>query len=87
MTLSGAFALACLWALAANVVAMVRSRDGHRRAAMILMMTGIPVLGLVTLKGGPVWGGVLLACGALLLRWPLIALWRRLLVMRSRSSG
>lgn len=79
MNLTIALALACIWAVAANIAAVLPSRDRHRRAAVILIATGVPILGLVTWKGGLIWGLVALACGASLLRWPLRHLWRRLL--------
>jgi NhaP-type Na+/H+ or K+/H+ antiporter len=69
-------ALACLWLIAANVVAMLPSRDRHWTAAFILIAIGIPIVGWVTWKNGPWWGLLVLACGASVLRWPVIYLWR-----------
>ncbi len=71
-------AAACLWLIAANLIAMLPSRDHHWRAAYVLIALGIPLLGWVTFVAGPIWGLALLAAGASLLRWPLIHLWRRL---------
>lgn len=67
---------AFVWLIAANVIAMFPSRDQHWRNAYILIAIGIPLLGWVTLVEGPVWGLLILAGGASVLRWPLIHLWR-----------
>ena len=67
---------AFLWLLIANVIAMFPSRDHHWRAAYVLIAIGIPLVGWVTLVEGPVWGILILAGGASVLRWPLIHLWR-----------
>ncbi len=69
-------ALGCLWLIAANLIAMLPSRDYHWRAAYGLIAVGIPILGWVTFVGGPLWGMVFLAAGASLLRWPVVYLWR-----------
>lgn len=63
--------LACLWALVACLVAMGPQRY-HWPAAWALIATGIPILGYATLILGPVWGFLLLAAGASVLRYPLI---------------
>ena len=68
--------LACLWLIAANVIAMLPSRDHHWRAAYALIVVGIPLLGWVTWQAGPVWGLILLGAGACILRWPLVYFWR-----------
>lgn len=68
--------LACLWAIAATVTAMLPSRDHHWRAAYLLIAAGIPILGWVTYENGPWVGLIVLAAGASILRWPLIYLWR-----------
>lgn len=77
-------AAAFLWLIVANLVAMFPSRDHHWRAAYALIAVGIPLLGWVTWANGPVWGLVLLAAGASVLRWPLILGWRWL---RRRTKG
>jgi hypothetical protein len=69
-------ALACLWLVSANLIAMFPSRDQHWRAAYALIALGIPLLGWVTYAGGPFLGLAFLAAGASLLRWPLVHLWR-----------
>ncbi len=74
MTLS--LILALLWLVAANVLAMIPSKDNHWMRAYFLIGIGIPLLGFVTLENGPVWGLVVLAAGASVLRWPVIYLSR-----------
>ncbi len=68
--------LACLWAVAANVLAMLPSRDNHWRNAYILIWVGIPLLGYVTYENGPWIGLLVLAAGMSVLRWPMIYLGR-----------
>ena len=68
--------LACLWALAANLAAMIPSRDNHWRRAYVLIACGIPLLGFVTYENGPVAGLVVLVAGMSLLRWPVVHLGR-----------
>ena len=68
--------LACLWAVAANVAALIPSRDNHWRRAYWLIGAGIPILGLVTWAHGP-WAGLLVLLGGMsVLRWPVIRLGR-----------
>lgn len=63
--------LACLWAIAANVLAMMPSRRNHWPQAWALMATGVPILVLMGVQNGP-WGVVLLVLAATsILRWPL----------------
>lgn len=68
--------LACLWAVAANVLAMLPSRDNHWRRAYALIALGVPVLGLVAWQHGPWLGLLVLAAGMSVLRWPVIYLAR-----------
>ena len=68
--------LACMWALMANLLAMVPSRDNHWRRAYVLIAIGIPLLGFVTYQNGPWWGLAVLAAGMSILRWPVIYLGR-----------
>ncbi|MBM2291358.1 DUF2484 family protein [Sulfitobacter pseudonitzschiae] len=82
MTLSLIFA--CLWALAANVIAMTPSRDHHWRVAYVLIAAGIPILGFVTMQHGPWIGLLVMVAGVSMLRWPVIYLGRWL---RSRTLG
>lgn len=74
MTLS--LTLAALWALLANILAMLPSRDNHWRRAYGLIAAGIPILGYVTYENGPWWGLAVLVAGMSVLRWPLIYLGR-----------
>jgi hypothetical protein len=75
---------ACLWAVAANVAAMFPSRRKHWPAAIVLLATGIPLLGWITYENGPLWGLLALAGGMSVLRWPFVYLWRWL---RRRTLG
>ena len=79
--------LACLWAVAANLLAMLPSRDRHWRRAYLLIALGVPVLGLVTWENGPWIGLLVLAAGMSVLRWPVIhpGRWLRWLGQRSGS--
>ncbi|KUJ76835.1 hypothetical protein AVO45_10055 [Ruegeria marisrubri] len=64
--------LACVWAIAANLLAMTPSRDNHWTTAYVLIAIGIPLLGYVTYENGP-WLGLLgLMAGMSVLRWPVI---------------
>lgn len=76
--------LAFLWLIAANVAAMLPSRDHHWRRAYVLIALGIPLLGWATWVHGPVVGLILLAAGGSVLRWPLLFLGRWL---RNRLRG
>ncbi|OBY28286.1 DUF2484 family protein [Leisingera sp. JC1] len=70
MTLS--LTLAAVWALAANILAMIPSRDNHWRRAYVLIALGIPLLGYVTYENGPWWGLAVLLAGMSVLRWPAL---------------
>ncbi|OWU83961.1 hypothetical protein ATO6_16270 [Oceanicola sp. 22II-s10i] len=74
MTLS--LILACVWGLAATVAAMVPSRDDHWTRAYVLIAVGVPILLAVFWQHGPVIGGLVLAGGLSVLRWPVIYLGR-----------
>ncbi|WP_027258343.1 MULTISPECIES: DUF2484 family protein [Leisingera] len=74
MTLS--LTLAAIWALTANVLAMIPSRDNLWRRAYVLIALGIPLLGYVTYENGPWWGLAVLLAGMSVLRWPVIYLGR-----------
>ncbi|SLN50853.1 hypothetical protein ROJ8625_02527 [Roseivivax jejudonensis] len=69
MTLSLILALA--WAVTANVLAMIPSRDNHWSRAYVLIAVGIPLLGFVTYENGPWIGLLALAAGMSVLRWPV----------------
>ena len=68
--------LAALWAILANVLAMMPSRDQHWRNAYMLIAVGIPIVGYVTVQHGPWVGMLILAAGMSVLRWPVIYLGR-----------
>jgi len=68
--------LTCLWAISANVLAMLPSSDNLWRRAYALIAVGIPILGLVTWQHGPWLGLLVLAAGMSMLRWPVIYLGR-----------
>lgn len=74
--------LACAWAVLANLLAMIPSRDNHWMRAYALIAVGIPILGYVTWQNGPWVGLLVLAAGMSLLRWPVVYLgrWARNLV-------
>ena len=76
--------LAALWALMANILAMTPSRDNHWRGAYVLIVVGIPILGLVTWEHGPWVGMLILGMGMSVLRWPVIYLgrWIRRVTLR-----
>jgi len=74
MTLS--LILAALWAVVANVLALIPSGDNHWRRAYVLIALGIPLLGYVTYENGPWWGLAVLLAGMSVLRWPVIYLGR-----------
>jgi len=75
--------LACLWGIAANVIAMFPSRHHHWPAAYVLIALGIPIVGYVTWQNGPMIGLIVLIAGMSVLRWPVIFLGRWL----RRRSG
>jgi hypothetical protein len=70
--------LALVWLVAANVLALIPSRDDHWTRAYVLIALGVPLLGWLTVANGPVAGVLALAAGASVLRWPLILALRRL---------
>ncbi|WP_425038409.1 DUF2484 family protein [Primorskyibacter sp. S187A] len=74
--MTASLTLACAWALAANLVAMLPSRDNHWTWAYVLIAIGVPILGFVTWQHGPWVGLFVMLAGMSLLRWPVIYLWR-----------
>lgn len=78
MTAAICLALVIVWMLAANVPLLVADRF-RRGAGYALVLLGVPILGFVTWQAGPVWGLMLLALGAAMLRWPPMMLGRGLL--------
>ena len=74
--MTGSLVAACLWLIAANVLAMIPSKDNHWRRAYFLIAVGVPLLGWVTYENGPIWGVLVLVAGMSVLRWPVIYLVR-----------
>lgn len=64
--------MACfIWAIVANILALIPSRDSHWTRAYVLIAIGIPLLGWVTYENGPWIGLIVLLAGMSILRWPL----------------
>ena len=59
--MSLSLALACLWLVLANVLAMIPSRDNHWARAYGLIALGVPLVGWVTWVNGPTVGLLVLA--------------------------
>ncbi|NOD34721.1 MULTISPECIES: DUF2484 family protein [unclassified Ruegeria] len=74
--MSLSLALAALWGLTANILAMLPSKDNHWTRAYYLIAVGIPILGFVTYENGPWIGLLVLVAGMSMLRWPVIYLTR-----------
>jgi len=74
MTLS--LALACLWGVAANVIAMFPSKRQHWPAAYVLIAFGVPIAAGVVYQNGPWIGLVVLFAMMSVLRWPVYYLWK-----------
>ena len=70
--------LACIWAIIANVLAMMPSKDNHWTNAYVLIAVGIPIVGYVTWQHGPGAGLFVMVAGMSILRWPVIYLTRRI---------
>lgn len=88
MTMTLSLSLACLWAVAANIAAVIPSNDNHWRRAYVLIAIGVPLVGYVTYENGPVIGILVLAAGASMLRWPVIYLTRWIRrVVRGQGDG
>ena len=82
--MSLSLALALVWLVLANVLAMIPSRNNHWARAYALIIVGVPLVGWVTWVNGPIVGLLVLAAGASVLRWPLIYLGRW---VRARIGG
>lgn len=85
--MTGSLALAALWAVVTQAIALTPSRDLHWRAAYILIALGLPVLVWVFVQHG-VWIGLLvLAAAGSVLRWPVLYLgrWLRRTLGRGRA--
>lgn len=70
--MSLAFILVCLWAILANVLAMLPSKDYHWRSAYFLLGLVVPLIGYVIIQHG-LWAGLLVLVGACwILRYPVL---------------
>lgn len=68
--------LGCVWIIAANVLALIPSRDNHWARAYGLIGVGIPLLIYIGATNG-VWVALaFLVGGASVLRWPVVYLAR-----------
>jgi hypothetical protein len=74
--MTASLVLTFVWFVAANILALVPTRDNHWRRAYLLIACGVPLVGWVTWQNGPWIGLLVLAAGASILRWPLIYLGR-----------
>lgn len=63
--------LACLWLIAANLIAVFPSRDHHWRAAYGLMTLGLPLTIWLCATHGALPTTLFLLAAASILRWPL----------------
>lgn len=73
--MSVSLALVCLWVLAGVVTGMAAPRwprHLHRAGAIGLVLTGIPLLGLVTWQYGPFIGLIAMVAGMSVVRWPVV---------------
>ena len=70
--------LACVWVLAAQLIAFLPSKDRHWRAAYMLMAVGVPVLVFLYIENGFWIALVGLIAGMSILRYPVIYGYRRL---------
>lgn len=65
-----------VWLLAANIAAMIPSKDHHWRRAYVLIGLGVPLLVWIAWEN-PWWVALLaLLAGMSVLRWPVIYLGR-----------
>ncbi len=69
-------ALACIWMILANFMAILPSRDNYWTRAYWLMGIGVPLLGYVCWENGPWLTLFVMAAGLSMLRWPLVYLMR-----------
>ncbi len=60
-----------IWAVVANLAALLPSDRWGWLAALLPVATGIPLLGLVTWFYGPIAGLFAFGVGFVLLRWPM----------------
>lgn len=65
-----------LWSVAVALIGFVPLR-WRGAAVWIAVIAGIPILGCVTWRVGPMAGVAAMALGAVLLIWPPVLIWRR----------
>lgn len=63
--------LILVWLLVGNLLAMLPSKQSHWPQAIVLIVTGIPLLIWVFWAAGPWIGLLALAAGLSVLRWPV----------------
>ena len=74
--MNGSLIALFVWLLAANVLAMIPSKDNHWRRAYFLLACAVPLL-IWLFYENAWWVGVLaIAAGMSVLRWPVIYLMR-----------
>lgn len=78
---------ALLWLVAANVLAMIPSKDNHWFRAYVLIAIGLPLLVWVIYAHGLLIGLLVLAAGMSVLRWPVIYLTRWVKRRLGRADG
>jgi hypothetical protein len=84
VTLTVSVIAICIWLFAANLAALLPSKDNHWSRAYFLIATGAPILVWVFFENGVLIGLVALAASASVLRWPLYFTWRWVLRLGSR---
>ncbi len=87
MPISLSLVLVCLWAVVANVIALLPSKHHHWPAAMGLIALGVPLLGYVTYENGPWVGLLVFAAGVSILRWPVYFLGRWIMRLTGKDAG
>lgn len=83
--MSGPVLAALLWALAANVLGMLPSKDHYWSRAYVLMAIAAPIFVWLWWEQGPLLALVFAAMAASIFRWPLVYLWRWIKRMSGRS--
>jgi len=78
--------LGCVWLIAANVLAMIPSRDNHWFRAYVLIGFGLPLLGYIVYSNGPLIALLFFLAGMSVLRWPVIYLSRWLRRVLGRGA-
>ncbi|MDU8928889.1 DUF2484 family protein [Alisedimentitalea sp. MJ-SS2] len=74
--MNGSLIALFVWLVAANVLAMIPSKDNHWRRAYFLMGCAVPLVVWLFVQN-PWWVGVLaIFAGMSVLRWPVIYLGR-----------